>query len=150
MSLAKQVSDFAPVTTPPVALYGSQALEPGVLLGNPTEAISPSSKIHLERGISRAGRLYALRQLMFRAAVPREMLNSWKVEVNDDATVVTLARDARILFRHAPATFWRDLVEGSYEVVRADWPFPPPNLCSELVPDFVVPFMDRPYAGPLF
>jgi len=150
MSLAKQISGLECSTTPPVALYGSQALEPGVLLGNPTEAISPSSKIQLERGVSRAARLYTLRQLMLRAAVPQEMLNSWKVEVNDAATVVTLDRNARIRFRHAPATFWRDLVDGNHKVVRADWPYPPSNGCSDLVPDFVVPFVDRAYSGPLF
>jgi len=150
MNLAKQISGFECSTISPAALYGSPALQPGVSLGDPTEAISPSSKIQLEHGVSRAARLYALQQLMLRAAVPQEMLNSWKVEVNDDATVVTSGRNARIRFRHAPATFWRDLVHGTYEVVRADWPYPPPSRCSDLVPDLVIPFVDRAYAGPLF
>jgi len=124
MSLAKQISSLECSTTPPVALHGSKTLDPGVLLGDSTEAISPSSKIQLERGVSRTARLYALRQLMLRAAVPQEIVNSWKVEVSDDATVVGLD-NARIRFRHAPATFWCDLVDGSYEVVHADWPCPP-------------------------
>jgi len=150
MSLAKQISDFAPVTTPPVVLYGSQSSEPSVSLGDRTKAVSPSSKIQLERGVGRQARLYALRQLMLRSAVPQEMVNSWKVEVSDDATVVRLGRDARIRFRHAPATFWRDLVNGSYYVAHTAWPYPPVSACSDLVPDLVVPFADRPYAGPLF
>jgi len=106
--------------------------------------------MQLEGGVSRAARLYALRHLMLRSAVPQELLNAWKVEVNDDVTVVALSRDMKIRFRHAPATFWRDLVDGRYEVVYAEWPYPPPSPCSDLVPDFVVPFVDRAYAGPLF
>jgi hypothetical protein len=87
---------------------------------------------------------------MLRTAVPRGLLNSWKVEVNADATVVTLGRDAQIHFRHAPGTFWHDLLNGSYEVARSGWPCQPLSPCSDLVPDFVVPFVDRAYTGPLF
>ena len=150
MSLAKQISGPECSTTPLLALHGSQALEPGASLGDPVEAILPSSKVQLQRGVSRAARLYALRQVMLRSAVPQEVFNSWRVEVDGNATVVTLGRDARILFRHAPATFWRNLIDGSYEVVRAEWPYPPSNPCAALVPDFVVPFADRAYTGPLF
>jgi hypothetical protein len=87
---------------------------------------------------------------MLRTAIPQEIQNSWKVKVNKDATVLTLGRNARIRFRHAPATFWRDLVAGNYQVVHADWPYPPSSACRDLVPDFVVPFVDRAYVGPLF
>ena len=135
---------------PHVALLGSHALRPQVSYGDAAEANSPSSKVQLGRGISRAARLYALRQLAHRAAIPHELLNSWKVEVKDDATVLTLGRDARIRFRHAPATFWPELVNGNYHVVPAAWPYPPVSRLSALVPDFIVPFVDRPYAGPLF
>jgi len=137
---------------PHVALLASQALRPQVSSHDPANANAPSSsfKVQLERGISAAARLYALRQLAHRAAIPHELLNSWKVEVNNDATVLTLGRDARIRFRHAPATFWHDLVNGNYHVVRAAWPYTPVSPLSVLVPNFIVPFVDRPYAGPLF
>jgi hypothetical protein len=149
MILAKQISGLECSTTP-VALYGPHPLRPERLSAEPAEAISPSSKVQLECGFSGAARLYALRQLMLRSAVPHEILNSWKVEVTDDATVLTLGSNARIRIRHAPATFWHDLVNGKYEVVRADWPYPPASRYSDLIPDFVVPFADREYAGPLF
>ena len=148
MSLAKQICDLAPATIPPVALHGPR--QPSVLLDESIETISPSSKVPLERGLSREARLYALRQLMLRATVPQEMLDSWQVEVNDDATVVTLGCNGQVRFRHAPATFWHKLVNGSYEVVRAEWPHPSKNPSSDLIPDFLVPFADRLYVGPLF
>jgi hypothetical protein len=148
MNLARQI--FGPeCSTTTVPLSGSPGLRPEASSADPAEGTSPS-KVQLERGVSAAARVYALRQLMLRTAVPQVMLNSWKVEVNDDATVVALARDARIRFRHAPATFWHDVIDGSYKVVRAEWPYPLPNPCSDLVPDLVVPFVDRTYAGPLF
>src|SRR4029077_5188827 len=150
MSFAKQISGLDCSAVPQVALYGSHALRPEEPCRDPAEANSPSSKFQLERGISPAARLYALRQLAHRAAIPRELLNSCKVEVNNDATVLTLSRDARIRFRHAPATFWHDLVNGDYYVMRAAWPHPPVSPLSALVPNFIVPFVDRPYAGPLF
>jgi hypothetical protein len=151
MSLAKQISDLECSTTPPTTVYGSQAsLEPDVWSGAPAKVISPSSTVQLQCGVSREARLYALRQLLVRTAVPQEVLNSWKVEVNDDATVVMLGRNERIRFRHAPATFWRDLLNGSYKVGHAEWPYPPPSPYSDLVPDLVVPFVDRPCGGPLF
>jgi hypothetical protein len=152
MSLAKQISGLECSAMPEVVLYGSQALRPQAPSDDPAEVNAPSSsfKVQLERGISPAARLYALRQLAHRAAIPHELLNLWKVEVKDDATVLTLGRDARIRFRHAPATFWHDLVNGNYHVVPAAWPHPPVGPLSALVPDFIVPFVDRPYAGPLF
>src|ERR1700692_4358507 len=152
MSLAKQISGHECSATPHVALLGSHALRPQVSYGDAAEANSPSSsfKVQLERGISPAARLYALRPLAHRAAMPHELLKSWKVEVKNDATVLTLGRDARIRFRHAPATFWHDLVNGNYHVVRAAWPYTPVSPLSVLVPNFIVPFVDRPYAGPLF
>src|SRR5467141_1762142 len=150
MSLAKQISGLQCSATPEVVLYGSQALHPQTSSADPAEANAPSSKVQLERGVSPAARLYALRQLAHRAAIPHELLNSWKVEVNNDATVLTLGRDARIRFRHAPATFWHDLLNGSYEVARSGWPCQPLSPCSDLVPDFVVPFVDRAYTGPFF
>jgi hypothetical protein len=150
MSLAKQISALATCVAPPVALHVSQSLGPGALLDDPVEVIWRSSKVRRDLSLSREARLYAVRQLVLRAAGPQEMLNSWQVEVNDDATVVTLGCHGRIRFRHAPATFWHNLVHGPYEVVRAEWPHPPTNPCSDLIPDLVVPFADQPYAGPLF
>lgn len=151
MSLAKQISDFASCAAPPLVLHGSQSLGRGVLLEDPLQTISPSSKLPAELGLSREARLYSLRQLMLRSTVPQGMLNSWQVEVNDDATVVTLGCHGRIRFRHAPATFWRNLMDGRYAVVHAEWPYPPTNPCPDLlIPDLVVPFADRLYAGPLF
>ena len=150
MSLVKQISDFAPSAPPAVVLHGAQSLGPGVLVDDSITAILPSSKLRRELSLSREARLYALRQLMLRTAGLQEMLNSWQVEVKNDATVVTLGRNGQIRFRHAPATFWHDLVDGRYEVVRAKWPYPLPNPRSGLIPDLVVPFTDRPYAGPLF
>jgi len=149
MSLTKQISEFAPVATPSLPLHGAHTFAP-VTSAFAEENIVPSLRGQLGRGLSVEARLYVLRQLMLRATVPQEMLNSWKVEVNDDATFVSLARDARIRFRHAPATFWRDLVDGRYKVAYAEWPYPPPSPCSDLVPGFVVPFVDQAYAGPLF
>jgi hypothetical protein len=149
MSLSKQISDPAWIATPPVPLGGAQMFAP-VTSGLAGEKFLPSFRVQMERGLSPAARLYALRQLAYRAAIPQELLNSWIVEVKDDATVVTLSRDARIRFRHAPATFWQDLVNGSYRVVRAAWPYPVASRCSDLVPDLVVPFVDREYVGPLF
>ena len=152
MSLAKQISGLECSARPEVVLYGSQALRPQAPCDDPAEVNAPSSsfKVQLERGISPAARLYALRQWAHRAAIPHELLNSWKVEVKNDATVLTLRRDARIRFRHAPATFWHDLVNWDYHVMRAAWPYPPVSPLSVLVPNFIVPFVDRPYAGPLF
>src|SRR5882762_11770226 len=152
MSLGKQISGLERSAMPEVASYGSHALRLQLPPADPAEATSPSSsfKVHLERGVSPAARLYALRQLAHRAAIPHELLNSWKVEVNNDATVLTLGRDARIRFRHAPATFWHDLVNGDYHVMRTAWPYPQVSPLSVLVPNFIVPFVDRPYAGPLF
>ena len=149
MSLAKQISGVQCSATPEVVLYDSQALRTQTSSADPAEATAPS-KVHLERGVSPAARLYALRQLAHRAAIPHELLNSWKVEVNNDATVLTLGRDARIRFRHAPATFWHDLVNGDYHVMHTAWPYPQVSPLSVLVPNFIVPFVDRPYAGPLF
>ena len=148
MNLTRQISGSEPVTVLPVALGRSQSR--AVSWDESIEAASPSSKVQLQRGVSRAARLYALRQLMLRAGVPPEMLNSWKVRVNDGVTVLSLRRDAQIRFRHAPAPFWCDLSVGSYKVVRAEWPYPPAGQCFDLVADFVVPFADREYAGPLF
>ena len=150
MSLVKQISAFPPCVAPPVALHSCQSLGPGVLLDGPIEAIWPSSKVRQDLSLSREARLYALRQLMLRTAGPQEILNSWQVEINDDATVVRLGSRGRIRFLHAPATFWHNLVDGRYEVVHAEWPHPPTNPCSDLIPDLVVPFADRPYAGPMF
>src|SRR6266436_8426430 len=150
MSLAKQISGLQCSATPEVVLYGSQALNTQTSSADPAEANAPSSKVQLEHGISPAARLYALRQLAHRAAIPHELLNSWKVEINNDATVLTLGRDARIRFRHAPATFWHDLVNGDYHVMHTAWPYPQVSPLSVLVPNFIVPFVDRPYAGPLF
>jgi len=152
MSLGKQISGLERSAMPEVASYGSHALRLQLPPADPAEATSPSSsfKVHLERGVSPAARLYALRQLAHRAAIPHELLNSWKVEVNNDATVLTLGRDARIRFRHAPATFWHDLVNGDYHVMHTAWPYPQVSPLSVLVPNFIVPFVDRPYAGPLF
>jgi hypothetical protein len=135
---------------PQVVLCGSHGLRPEVPSDDPAEANAPPSKVQLEHGISPAARLYALQQLAHRAAIPHELLNSWKVEVNNDATVLTLGRDARIRFRHAPATFWHELVKWDYHVMRAAWPYPPVSPLSALVPNFIVPFVDRPYAAPLF
>src|SRR5258706_7926890 len=149
MSLLRQISDFAQVAIPPVPLYDSQTSAP-VTSGFAEEKSVPSPRVELQRGFSVDSRLYAFRQLLLRAAVPQELLKSWKMEVNDDATVLTLGRDARIRFRHAPATFWRDLVNWDYHVMRAAWPYPPVGPLSVLVPNFIVPFVDRPYAGPLF
>src|SRR5712672_3335692 len=103
MNPSKKVSDLAWVTTPPVPLGGAQMFAP-VTSGLAGQKFAPFFRVQLGRGLSVDARLYALRQLARRAAIPQELLNSWKVEVNDDATVVTLARDARIRFRHAPAT----------------------------------------------
>jgi hypothetical protein len=149
MNLAKQVSGPECSTTPPAQSYLSRAFRTEAPSCDAAEGIA-SSRVQLDRGPSVAARLYAFRQLMLRTAAPQEMLNSWKVKVNDDATVLTLGRNARIRFRHAPATFWRDLVAGNYQVVHADWPYPPSSACRDLVPDFVVPFVDRAYVGPLF
>jgi len=152
MSLAKQISGLQCSATPEAVLYDSQASRTQTSSDDPAEVNAPSSscKVQLERGISAAARQYALRQLAHRAAIPHELLNSWKVEVNNDATVLTLGRDARIRFRHAPATFWHDLINWDYHVMRAAWPYPPVGPLSVLVPNFIVPFVDRPYAGPLF
>src|SRR5882762_4061388 len=150
MSLPKQISGLECSAMPRVALYGSHVLRPEEPPVDLAEVNSPSSKIQLERGVSPAARRYALRQLALRAAIPHELLNSWKMEVNNDATVLTLGRDARIRFRHAPATFWHDLVNWDYHVMRTAWPRPPVSPLSVLVPNFIVPFVDRPYAGPLF
>jgi len=149
MNLSKQVSDLAGVTTPPVPLGGAQTFAP-VTSGLPGQKFVPFFRVQLGRGLSVDARLYALRQLVRRAAIPQELFDSWTVEVSDDATIMTLDRYARIRFRHAPATFWHDLVNGSYQVVRAAWPYPPVSPCADLVPDLVVPFVDREYAGPLF
>ncbi len=149
MNLSKQVSDLAWVTTPPVPLGGAQTFAP-VTSGLAGEKFVPFLGVQLGRGLSADARLYALRQLALRAAIPQELLDSWTVEVSDDATVVTLGRDAKIRFRHAPATFWHDLVNASYQVVRAAWPYPPVSPCADLVPDLVVPFVDRAYAGPRY
>src|SRR3981189_560213 len=148
MSLSKQISAVECCMTPQVSLYGSQA--PSAEVSFDQSTILPSSKVRLEWGLSPAARVYAFRQLAHRAAIPQELLNSWKVEVTDDATVVTLGCDAKIIFRHAPATFWHDLVNGSYQGARAAWPYQPVRSYSDLVPDLVVPFVDRPYARPLF
>jgi len=152
MSLAKQISGLEGSATPQEALYDSHALRLQVPPVDLAEANSPCSsfKIQLERGISPAARLYALRQLAHRAAIPHELFKSWRVEVDNDATVLTLSRDARIRFRNAPATFWHDLGNGDYHVMRTAWPYPQMGPLSILVPNFIVPFMDRPYAGPLF
>src|SRR5260370_39122911 len=120
MSLAKQISGPECSPTPPGVVHGSQALEPGVLLGDPTKSVSPSSKIQLECGVSRAARLYALRHLMLRSAVPQELLNSSQVEVNHDATVVALGK-VRIRLRHAPATFWRERFDWRCTMVHTGW-----------------------------
>ncbi len=149
MNLSKQVSDLAWVTTPPVPLGGAQTFAP-VTSGLAGEKFVPFLGVQLGRGLSADARLYALRQLVRRAAIPQELFDSWTVEVSDDATIMTLDRYARIRFRHAPATFWHDLVNASYQVVRAAWPYPPVSPCADLVPDLVVPFVDRAYAGPLF
>src|SRR5258708_24720616 len=146
MSLAKQISGLQCSATPEVVLYDSQALRTQTSSADPAEATAPS-KVHLERGVSPAARLYALRQLAHRAAIPHELLNSWKVEVNNDATVLTLGRDARIRFRQAPATFWHDLVNGDYHVMHTAWPYPQVSPLSVLVPNFIVPFVDRPYTA---
>ena len=148
MSLSKQISAVECCMTPQVSLYGSQA--PSAEVSFDQSTILPSSKVRQEWGVSPAARVYAFRQLAHRATIPQELLNSWKVEVTDDATVVTLGCDAKIIFRHAPATFWHDLVNGSYQVARAAWPYQPVRPYSDLVPDLVVPFVDRPYARPLF
>src|SRR5437879_5795662 len=108
MSLTRPISGFAPLTSSQLPLHGAETFAPA----NPgfaKEKIVPSLRGQLGQGLSVDARLYVLRQLMLRATVSQEMLNPWQVEVNDDDTVVTLARDARIRFRHAPATFWSDL-----------------------------------------
>src|SRR5260370_25661386 len=150
MSLAKQISGFECSAMPQVVLCGAHGWRPEVPSDDPAEANAPPSKVQLEHGISPAARLYALQQLAHRAAIPHELLNSWKVEVNNDATVLMLGRDARIRFRHAPATFWHELVKWDYHVILAAWPYPPLSPLSVLVPNFIVPFVDRPYAAPLF
>src|SRR5258708_12606094 len=149
MSLSRQIPDLAQVAIPPVPLYDSQTSAP-VTSGLAEEKSVPSPRVELQRGLSVDSRLYALRQLLLRAAVPQELLKSWKMEVNDDATVLTLGRDARIRFRHAPATFWHDLVNWDYHVMRTAWPRPQVSPLSVLVPNFIFPFVDLPYPGPLF
>lgn len=150
MSFSKQILDLEGVKTPLAPLHGSQTLAPAhVSSGIPREWSLPSFRVELGSGPSAEARLYALRQLAFRSAVHQELLDSWRVEVSNDATVVTFG-DARIRFRHAPATFWSELVSGSYQVVHASWARPFVNPHADLVPDFIVPFVNRTYAGPLF
>src|SRR5258708_19583278 len=143
MSLSRQIPDFAQVAIPPVPLYDSQTSAP-VTSGLAEEKSVPSPRVELQRGLSVDSRLYALRQLLLRAAVPQELLKSWKMEVNDDAAVLTLGRDARIRFRHAPATFWHDLVNWDYHFLPAAWPYPPFRPPSTLLPPFIFPLLSPP------
>src|SRR5260370_40826630 len=118
---------------PQVVLCGSHVLGTEVPPDDPGEANAPPSKVQLEHGISPAARLYALQQLAHRAAIPHELLNSWKGEANNDATVLKLGGDARIRFRHAPPTFWHELVKWDYHMMRAARPYPPLSPLSGLV-----------------
>ena len=150
MSFSKQIPDVERVATPLAPLHGSQMLVPPPVSSRiRKEGILPSLRVQMGRGLSAEARLYAFRELAFRSAIRRELLDSWSVEVSDDATVVTLG-DARIRFRHAPSTFWSELAGGNYQVVHASWPYQFVNHRADLVPDFIVPFVDRTYAGPLF
>jgi len=94
-------------------------------------------------------RRYAARQLIMRSGAPADLLQNWELEVNDSETVLHLDPNTRVRFRHAPGTFWRDLLAGRYSVAHARWPIIPARQPSSSS-DLVVPFVDHSYEGPLF
>jgi hypothetical protein len=95
---------------------------------------------------------YALRELAKRAGVSRDFFRTWIVDIRADLTQITFRTHPgkSIIFRHAPAEWWRHLNGRPVPVARATWMCDVANLLSNSIPDFVVPYADPGLSGPLF
>lgn len=95
-------------------------------------------------------RTYAIRELARRARVQRDFFNSWKIEVGEKDTVLTLgAQSRRVIFRHAPEGPFQGKCSSRIPVALASWMAAPSDeiLKADLVLPFVTPSENK---APLF
>jgi len=96
-------------------------------------------------GLTREGRLYALKELARRAGVTPEFFRSWKIEFDAGEVCVDVVPHGarRIRFKSAPISCGRPIQLSGVRTARATWMRPPEEAARTLVPDFVVPFAAR-------
>jgi hypothetical protein len=102
--------------------------------------------------LTRAARLYALRELARRAGVEFSFFRTWSVDVQSECTVVSFSQNpgASITFVHAREEWWSCENGKQVPVGRACWMRHPGDVLATRIPDFVLPFIDPIASGPLF
>jgi hypothetical protein len=105
--------------------------------------------------ISRAARLWAVKELARRAGVSKDFFESWQIENSRDSTTIRLLPGTRkqITFRRVADDKFRDGLAGRrFRTVRARWMACPREPIRSSVGDLVVPYCERQpeRAPPLF
>jgi hypothetical protein len=131
------------------ASSNGHALEPapmppvlGLTSGSRTVYIQ---KLNSRTRITPQARYYAIEELARRAGVPANFFRSWKITTEQHRTVVEIAngRNVQITFPHASSELLRDLAQGKIHTAHFCWMKQPATAIHRLVPDFVVPFVQR-------
>jgi hypothetical protein len=102
--------------------------------------------------VSKEARVYAVVELARRAGVPREMLNTWKVDVKHNETVVRVqpGTNRTITFPHS-YTALQSAGTAHPSTQRKRWMVPPDDHIGRYVPDFIIPFCEAAtFDAPLF
>ncbi len=106
---------------------------------------------HLSSLTSEARR-YAVKELARRAGVTREFFLTWKIQVFEDRTTVSLgaAANKTIYFLHAPRESLERQIKQTIPVAKAGWLYPHANGKCE--PDLILPFClnDSDHRAPLY
>jgi hypothetical protein len=100
------------------------------------------------KGVTREARLYAIRELVRRAGVSREVLHSWRIDFEEGWTTLHLGTNRRLRFRNSSPGLRNDHFPSLQQTARASWTYDPVNSVRKCVPDFVIPFQDESKNSP--
>jgi len=116
------------------------------------EAVSAGKTPPQLPGLTTEARRYAVKELARRAGVTREFFLTWKIEVLEDRTTVSLGSAAHktIHFLHARRESFERQINETIPVAKAGWLYPRSNGTGE--PDLILPFClnDSGHRAPLY